>query len=44
MSAEYSFLNGPDLFDLSALLDLSQQITEVSESKQITLEEGSSDL
>ena len=27
-----------DLSDLSALLDLSQQITEISESKQITLE------
>ena len=38
MSLEYSLLNGLDLSDLSALLYLSQQITEVSESKQITLE------
>ena len=33
MSPECSFLNGFDLSDLSALLDLSRQITEVSESK-----------
>ena len=32
MSPGYSLLNGPDLSDLSALLDLSQQITEVTES------------
>ena len=38
MSPEYSLLNELDLFDLSALLDLSQQILEGSESKQITLE------
>ena len=38
MSSECSLLNGSDLSDLSALLDMSQQITEVSESKQITLE------
>ena len=38
MSPGYSLLNELDLFDLSALLDLSRQITEVSESKQITLE------
>ena len=38
MSPRYSLLNGLDLSDLSALLDLSRQITEVSESKQITLE------
>ena len=38
MSSRYSLLNGPDLSDLSALLDLSQQITEITESKQITLE------
>ena len=38
MSPGCSFLNGLDLFDLSALLDLSQQIIEVSESKQITSE------
>ena len=31
-------LNGLDLSGLSALLDLSQQITKVSESKQIALE------
>ena len=38
MSPECSLLNGLDLFNLSALLDLSRQITEVSESKQITSE------
>ena len=38
MSPGCSLLNKLDLSDLSALLDLSQQITEVSESKQITLE------
>ena len=38
MSPGCSLLNGLDLSDLSALLDLSQQILEVSESKQITLE------
>ena len=38
MSPRCSLLNGLDLSDLSALLDLSQQITEVSESKQITWE------
>ena len=41
MSPGCSLLNGldlSDLSDLSALLDLSRQITEVSESKQITLE------
>ena len=38
MSPGCSLLNGLDLSDLSALLDLSQQITEVNESKQITSE------
>ena len=38
MSFECSLLNGLDLTDLFALLDLSRQITEVSESKQVTLE------
>ena len=38
ISPGYSFLNGLDMSDLSALLDLSQQITEISESKQITSE------
>ena len=38
MSPGCSLLNGLDLSDLSALLDLSQQIIEISESKQITLE------
>ena len=38
MSPECSLLNGLDLSDLSALLDLSRQIIEVSESKQITSE------
>ena len=38
MSLGCSLLNGLDLSNLSALLNLSQQITEVSESKQITLE------
>ena len=38
MSPGYSLLNGLDLSDLAALLDLSQQITEVSKSKQITSE------
>ena len=38
MSSGCSLLNGFDLSDLSALLDLSQQITEVSESKQIISE------
>ena len=38
MSPGCSLLNGLDLSDLFALLDLSQQITEVSESKQITSE------
>ena len=37
MSLGCCLLNGLDLLDLSALLDLSRQITEVSESKQITL-------
>ena len=36
MSLECSLLNGFDLSDLSALLDLSRQIIEISESKQIT--------
>ena len=44
MSPGCSFLNGFDLSDLSALLNLSQQITEVSESKQITSELGLSNL
>ena len=38
MSPECFLLNRLDLFGLSALLDLSQQITEVSKSKQITSE------
>ena len=38
MSSGCSLLNGLDLSDLSALLDLSLQITKVSESKHITLE------
>ena len=38
ISPRCSFLNGLDLSDLAALLDLSQQITKVSESKQITSE------
>ena len=36
MSSGCSVLNGLDLSDLFALLDLSRQITEVSQSKQIT--------
>ena len=40
MSLGCSLLNGPDLFDLSALFALFQQITEVNESKQIILEQG----
>ena len=38
MSLGCSLLNGLDLSNLSALLDLFRQITEISESKQITLE------
>ena len=38
MSPECSLLHGLDLSDLSALLDLSRQITEVNESKQIISE------
>ena len=38
MSLGCSVLNRVDLPDLSALLDLSQQITEVSESKKIISE------
>ena len=38
MSPRYFLLNGLDLSDLSALLDLSRQIKQFSESKQITLE------
>ena len=38
MSLGCSLLNGLDLSDLSALLDLFRQITDVSENKQITSE------
>ena len=37
MSPGYFLLNRLDLSDLSALLDLSQQIKQFSENKQITL-------